>query len=61
MALDPTKDLKEIKDKILSDNSKMENYFESKYIKNPNGDYLEGVSEKKYKDGSFYKGSMLNG
>ena len=61
MALDPSKDLKEIKDKILSDNQKMENYFESKYIKNRDGELKGGVDEKKYKDGSLYKGSLVDG
>ena len=61
MALDPSKDLQVIKDKILADNSKMTNYFEKKYIKNNTGDFLQGVGEKTYKDGSVYKGGLVNG
>ena len=39
----------------------MSNYFEKKYIKNSNGDFLDGVGEKKYKDGSIYKGGLVDG
>lgn len=39
----------------------MTHYFEKKYITNDKGDFLPGVGEKSYKDGSVYKGGLVDG